>query len=135
MIADATPKNAKHAIEANKSTTCQVIIEPYGHEPGRLGVAAEGTAGPALATTWAARPLRPRSTPYWMWCPVGVEQLGPGGGRRIRHVGTGSWNDDPVAEKPEKPFMTKGAERVLVWSFLIPIILLAGTFIVLAIAR
>lgn len=40
-----------------------------------------------------------------------------------------------VAEKPEKPFMTKGAERVLVWSFLIPIILLVGTFIVLAIAR
>lgn len=40
-----------------------------------------------------------------------------------------------VADKPEKPFMTKGAERVLVWSFLIPIVLLVGTFIVLAIAR
>ena len=31
--------------------------------------------------------------------------------------------------------MTKGAERVGVWSLLIPIILLVETFIVLAIAR
>lgn len=40
-----------------------------------------------------------------------------------------------MAEKPEKPFMTKGAERVLAWSFLIPLILLVGTFIILAVAR
>lgn len=61
--------------------------------------------------------------------------IGDASGPRDRRVGTGSWNDGPVAEKPEKPFMTKGAERLLVWSFLIPIILLAGTFIVLPIAR
>lgn len=40
-----------------------------------------------------------------------------------------------VAEKPRKPFMTKGAERVLVWSFLVPLVLLVGTFIFLATAR
>lgn len=56
-------------------------------------------------------------------------------GANDRHVGAAPCHDETVAEKPEKPFMTKGAERVLYWTFMIPIILLIVTFVVLAAVR